>query len=74
MSPCENQGAYLRLELALTYLCQEEAWEHGRQFKDFSQKTILSLLQDKGKSIKKVPKFYTLDGLKTGKFSKQNYP
>lgn len=29
--------------------------------KDFSQKTILSLLQDKGKSISKVPKFYTLD-------------
>lgn len=35
--------------------------EHCRQYKDFSQKTILGLLQDKGKSINKVPKFYTVD-------------
>lgn len=35
--------------------------EHCRQYKDFSQKTILDLLQDKGKSINKVPKFYSVD-------------
>lgn len=32
-----------------------------RQYKDFSQKIILVLLQDQGKSINKVPKFYTVD-------------
>lgn len=35
--------------------------EHCRQYKDFSQKTILGLLHDKGKSINKVPKFCTVD-------------
>lgn len=40
---------------------EQRPGEHRRQYKDFSQKTILGLLQVKGKSINKVPKFYTVD-------------